>query len=113
MTIHGLYSTLFKANNNEVGAGIVVIDGASLHGGNSSYFYKGKYRLDDKNISATVEVQHYAGPPNSVLGPMIAFRLKLQGVAAPLGFILSGALEAQPRQMIQIDLIKISDLVTE
>jgi len=114
MTIRGVYSALFKSNHNQVGAGIVVIDGATLHGGDLNYLYKGKYKLDDKGgIDATVDVDNYSGLKNAVVGPFKSFRLTLKGIAAPHGFALSGAVEEHPKYMIQIDLIRISDLVDQ
>lgn len=111
--VHGVYSAQFMSNNNLVGSGIVVIDGASLHGGDLDYLYKGKYRLFDTKMSATVDVENYTGRPHSVLGPLKSFRLNLNGVTAPHGFSLSGAVDGQPGLMIRIELTKISELVDQ
>ncbi|HYM89055.1 MAG TPA: hypothetical protein VES92_08040, partial [Nitrospiraceae bacterium] len=43
--------------------------------------YKGKYQLHDGNyVSAQVEVVHYSGTPDSVLGPRETFWLTLNGI---------------------------------
>ena len=107
----GIYSARFMSNSTPVGSGIVVIDGASLHGGDLDYLYKGKYRLFDGKLSATVDVENYTGRPNSVLGPLRSFRLTLNGVMASGGLSLSGAVDGRPDLMIRIELTKISDLV--
>ena len=109
--IAGIYSAKFLSNNNLMGFGIVVIDGATIHGGDLPYLYKGKYRLDDNKISATVDVENYTGNPNSVFGPLRSYRLILNGVVSPHGFDLSGAVNGQPNRMIRIELKKISELV--
>lgn len=108
--IFGIYSANFLSNNNLMGAGIVVNDGASLHGGDLSYLYKGKYRLDDNRISATVDVENYTGRPNSVLGPLRSYRLTMNGVIASHSFNLSGSVDV-PDQMIRIELKKRGELV--
>ncbi|MBU6483004.1 MAG: hypothetical protein KGS09_20995 [Nitrospirae bacterium] len=64
--IAGIYSAKFLSNNNLMGFGIVVIDGATLHGGDLSCLYKGKYRLDDNKISATVDVENYTGQVQAI-----------------------------------------------
>ena len=110
--ITGIYSARFMSNNDLVGVGIAVLDGAALHGGGFDYLYKGKYRLADNNqVIATVDVENYTGKPNSVLGLLRSYRLILSGVAAPQSFTLSGQVEGQPQLIISIELTKIGELV--
>ena len=111
--IDGLYAARFGSNLGNIGTGVVIFDGGRLHGGDASYFYKGKFRLDDSRIIATVDVVHYAGQPNSVFGPAREFRLTLNGVINPQGFSLAGQVADHPTLMINIDVRKISDLVEE
>ena len=109
--IAGIYSARFKVHDYQLGLGIVVIDGHSLHGGDYDYVYKGTYRLEEQTVSASVEVKNYSGKPNSVLGPIAAYRLNLTGVVAPHGFSLSGQVIEQPDLIVRIELIKIGELV--
>jgi len=115
MAIDGVYSARFISNSKEAGAGIVVIDGATLHGGDTDYLYKGKYRFvdDQGGISVTVDVDNYSGRRSAVVGPFDRFRLTLTGKTAQQGFLLSGAVDGYADRTIQIDLKRISDLVTE
>ena len=111
--IDGLYAASFGSNLGMAGTGVVIFDGGRLHGGDASYFYKGKFRLDDNRIIATVDVVHYAGQLNSVFGPARQFRLTLNGVINPPGFSLSGQVKGSPNLTINIEVRKISDLVEQ
>ena len=91
-----------------------VIDGATLHGGDLHYLYRGKYQLNDQGgISVTVQVDNYSGQQNAVVGPFQSFRLTLTGPVLPQGFTLSGAVQGDPTRMIHIDLVRISDLIAQ
>jgi hypothetical protein len=93
--ISGIYSAVFASNNNVVGTGVAVFSDNALHGGDSSYYYKGKYRLGGSNsISAAVEVANYSGVPSSIFGPLTSFRLTLNGTFSDQGFVLSGQVDA-------------------
>jgi hypothetical protein len=111
--VSGIYSAQFISNSNHFGTGIVVIDGASLHGGDAAYLYRSKYSLTDNRISAAVEVENYSGSPMSVFGPLSYYRLTLNGVIEPHGFILSGAPDGMPNHMVRIELKKIGELIDQ
>ncbi|MCC2641470.1 MAG: negative regulator,GrlR [Nitrospira sp.] len=109
--IYGIYGTRFTVNGQDIGGGIVVIDGTSVHGGDSDYLYKGHYCLQDNNrVEATVTVQNYTGQLNALVGPLSSFQLTLAGVAESKIMRLSGYVDRQDHGTIQITLTKISDL---
>ena len=110
--LSGIYSAEFASNKNVIGRGVAVFTGGTLHGGDASYYYKGKYRRDgNDNISATIEVANHSGIPSSVFGSLKSFRLMLNGVATNQGFTLSGQVEGQPTLLITIALKKVDELV--
>lgn len=111
--IDGIYAADFVSNRNIFGHGIVVFDGGRFHGGDMDYLYKGKYRLDQNKIIATVDIENYTGHPNSIFGAIKQFRLTLNGVITPAGFSLSGQVDGHPHLIIRIDVKKLSVLVEQ
>ena len=111
--ISGIYSAVFASNNaNLVGSGVAIFSGNAVHGGDAPFYYKGKYqRYDGNNVSAQVEVVHYSGTPDSVLGPRETFRLTLNGIINDQGFTLSGQIVGEPASQITIALKKLENLV--
>ena len=111
--ISGIYSAVFASNNaNLVGNGVAIFSGYAIYGGNASFYYKGKYqRHDGNNVSAQVEVVHYSGTPDSVLGPRETFRLSLNGSINDQGFTLSGQIVGEPASQITIALKKLENIV--
>ena len=111
--ISGIYSAVFASNNaNLVGSGVAIFSGNAIHGGDASFYYKGKYKLDASNtVSAQIEVVHYSGTPDSVLGPRETFRLTLNGVVTDQGFTLSGEIVGEPASKVTIALKKLENLV--
>jgi hypothetical protein len=108
----GIYSARFMSLKDLVGAGIAVLDGATLHGGGFDYLYKGTYRLaDDNAVSATIDVDNYSGTPNPALGLLRSYRLSLSGTATPQGLLLSGQVDGQVKLVVSLELTKISDLI--
>ena len=76
----GVFSAAFMSNLNSGGSGVAIFSGNTIHGGDASHYYKGKYRFDAHNqISGTIDVVKYSPVQNSVFGPIASFRLKLDG----------------------------------
>jgi hypothetical protein len=113
MIFDGIYSASFVAGGSPGGTGVVVVEGGRLQGGDSAYFYKGKFRLADPNgTSAVVDVQRYSNIFDSIFGKRDSYRLILTGVAeGDGGFTLSGHIEGEPQSLIMIKLARIADLV--
>jgi hypothetical protein len=111
--ISGIYSAVFASNNTDlVGSVIAIFSGNAVYGGGASFYYKGKYKLDaSNNVSAQVQVVHYSGTPDSVLGPRETFRLTLNGIVTDQGFTLSGQIVGKPVSKITIALKKLENLV--
>ncbi len=110
--ISGIYSAKFESNKQVAGSGVVVFTGGALHGGDASYYYKGKYKRDENNnITATVDVANHSGTPSSVFGLLKSFRLTLNGIANGEEYTLTGQVEGQPTLWITISLRRVDDLV--
>ena len=112
--ISGIFSAEFISNRNGAGCGVAIFSGNTVHGGDSSHYYRGKYRLDERNqIAGTIEVFKYSTLSNSVFGPLDRFKLILNGIVSldNNAFELSGQVQGQPNLMITISLKKMDDLI--
>ncbi len=108
--ISGIYLVSFVANNNSFGEGIVVVKDGSVNGGDSSYLYRGHFDYYGEDIKASIEVRHYRGPLNNVLGPLKQFSLTLSGKISGDNFQASGGIPNIPGASITIKGSKIADL---
>lgn len=77
--INGLYSLQFSSNKQIVGAGVVTINDGFISGGDSSFYYMGKLTEYNNEVKADINVRHYYGPNNSILGAMNNFNLNFKG----------------------------------
>lgn len=96
------------------GCGVAVFSGNAVHGGDASYYYRGKYKLDgQKLISGTIEVTRYSTLQNSVFGALDNYKLKLNGVVIvnEKEFEMSGSVEGHPEFILRIVLRKIDELI--
>ena len=77
----GIFSAEFLSNQEMAGFSVAVFAENTVHGGDASYYYRGKYRLEGKNlVSGTIDVARYSTLHNSVFGTIGNFKLKLNGV---------------------------------
>ena len=112
--ISGIFSAAFISNLQIWGSGVAIFAGNTIHGGDASHFYLGKYRLDGNNqISGTIDVAKYSTHQNSVFGPLTPFRLILNGLIMTneRSFELSGYVEGHPELQIRITLNKLEELI--
>ena len=112
--IKGIFSAEFLSNQDMAGFGVAVFAENTVHGGDASYYYRGKYRLEGKNlVSGTIDVARYSTLHNSVFGTIGNFKLKLNGVMIvnDKEFEMSGSVEGHPELIIRIVLKKIDELI--
>lgn len=110
----GIFAAVFQSNQQKGGCGIAVFSGNTIHGGDSSHYYRGKYKFDERNqISGTIDVSQYSDLQSSVFGPLKNFRLVLTGhiIQNERSLQLSGHVEGQPQLQITIVLNKIDELI--
>ena len=99
-------------NTHLVGRGVAIFSDYAVHGGGDSFYYKGKYKLDaSNNVSAQIEVAHYSGTPQSVLGPWETFRLTFNDIVTDQGFTLSRQIVGEPHSRVTIALKKLGNLI--
>ena len=108
--LEALWSVEFISNTERYGAGVIVLESSRAFGGDSQYFYIGKYELVHDTLKAEAKVTHYFGTPNSVFGALKEFTLKLEGKFAEHTFDLQGYLVEQPDNRIVVRLTKRADL---
>lgn len=110
----GIFSAAFMSNQQKVGCGVAIFTGNTIHGGDASCYYRGKYRLDGNNqIVGTIDVAQYSTAGASIFGPITEFRLILTGhiITNETAFELSGYMEDQPQLKIRIILNKLEELI--
>ena len=63
----GLYRVQFQTPIG-MGAGVVVLQGGTLRGGDSGMYYVGTYHVDGENLTATVNTNRHTANLQSVFG---------------------------------------------
>lgn len=101
--ISGIYFVEFRASNRDAGAGLVVINNGIINGGDETYLYRGRFDHYAGSVRAAIEVTHYRGELNAVLGPLREFSLNLSGTADDRQFVLSGSSPTVPN--VSIDMV--------
>ena len=112
----GIFSAAFASNvaPEAVGCGVAIFRDNTIHGGDQSFYYRGKYKFNDlKQIIGTIDVVKYSTLQHSIFGPTDGFRLILSGhiVRDDRNFEMSGYVEGQPSLKIQILLNKMEELI--
>lgn len=108
--LSGIYLISFAANSNRVGEGILVVKDGSVNGGDASYLYRGHFDYYGEDVKASIEVRHYRGPLNAVLGPLKQFNLTLSGKTSGDNFQVSGGIPSMSGATISITGSMIADL---
>ncbi len=100
--LSGIYYIKFVANNNQVGEGLAVVKDGIVNGGDDTYLYQGRFDYYGDEIKAYIEVKHYKGPLNSVMGPLKQFSLSLTGSKLGEKFEVMGGMPNIPNMTISI-----------
>ena len=108
--LKGIFHVHFSANNNRFGEGLVVVNNGCVNGGDYGYLYQGRFDYYGNDMQATIEVKHYNGPPNSVMGPLKEFTLNLSGKTTRDSFTVTGGITDVSNMSIQISGRKVADL---
>ena len=108
--LSGMFFVKFIANNNMFGEGLVVIRDGCVNGGDASYLYQGRFEYYGDDVKAIIDVKHYKGPLNSVMGPFKEFSLSLSGKKSGNNFELIGGIPNIPHLSIKIVGAKVADL---
>ena len=109
--LSGIFGVEFRASNRDFGSGIAVIDDGRVNGGDETYFYQGQFDYYGGEVRATIEVTHYRGAPNSVMGPVSQFTLSLSGSADDNNFDVQGGSHSIPNVNIRMRGRKVAPLL--
>ncbi len=109
--LEALWSVVFVSSLGGSGAGVVVFKTNRIFGGDSQYYYTGRYDVDNQdNITGEMEVTHYAGQPTTVFGAAKQIHLSVSGKVQEPVMDLRGHLVSDPKQTIQFLCTKRADL---
>ena len=108
--ISGIYFVEFKASNNNYGHGLVVLDNGKLNGGDYSYLYRGRFDTYGEELKAAIDISHYRGELNSVMGARKNYTLNLTGKMTREDFDVTGGIPDIPDLSIRIVGRKVADL---
>lgn len=108
--VSGIYFFDFKANNNDYGQGLAVIDNGIVNGGDQTYLYRGRFDAYNEKVKASISVSHYRGPVNSVLGALREYTLELTGHIKNGAIDVSGGIPGMPQVTIRITGKKVAEL---
>jgi hypothetical protein len=109
--MQGIYSAVCSSNKVTGICGVAIFTGNAIHGGDASYYYRGKYSIHrGSQVSATIDVVKYSTINDSIFGPLNRFQLTLNGIFDNGGFDLSGPMEGRPDVTITMSLRKIDEL---
>ncbi len=119
MLLSGIYAAEFLSSLNRRGTGVAIFTDNTFHGGDASYYYKGKYsRHEPDLVEIIVDVAQYAGDEttSSAIG-LDKFRLKLTGKilesehGTEVKMTLEGFAQEDSSRRISIELRRLDDLV--
>lgn len=108
--LEGLWSVEFVSNLNVLGAGVVVFETERLYGGDSGYFYVGRYSSKQGQVTGEAEITHYAGAPNSIFGSARQFKVQLTGKVARPVMELRGSVVGMPALQLVVRCTHRADL---
>ena len=100
MTCEALWSVEFKANNQDFGAGILVLETNRCLGGDTSYTYIGDFQLDNHIFKARLRIKKF----NDLIPPLFKedYMLSLEGEYKDDVFEISGSPDGSPEFVITV-----------
>jgi hypothetical protein len=106
---NGLYKVEFQTQRAS-GAGVVVLEGGKIRGGDSAMYYVGSYKESGTDFSADVEGRKHSSPPGmvSVFGvdhTHITLKGKISGNSATM----TGTAKEAPGVAFQAKLSRLAD----
>lgn len=112
MTIEALWAVDFQ-NQMDLGSGVVVCETNRIFGGDSGWYYLGRYEVVGQEIKARVEVRHYGGPLTAITGhtPGQTFTIDMVGVLQGKDRIeAAGTVDGDPHQQMHFSFRRLADL---
>ena len=101
--VEGLWIVHFNSNLGMFGNGVLILEpDKSLLGGDSGYYYTGKYERTGSDITAELNVIRYEPSSISVFGNLGSFHLNLKGTVSENKFTTEGSISHIPGLKINV-----------
>jgi T3SS negative regulator,GrlR len=99
--VEGFYTAKFKTHDSVQGAGVVLMHGGKLIGGDNAYKYVGKYAEKEGKILVDVIATRFA-PGISVFGDLDKLELTFVANIQPNGVNFNGTLVDSPGHKLEV-----------
>jgi hypothetical protein len=78
--MEGLWTAEFGSATGFINGGVVMLQAGRIFGGDSGYYYVGKYSVDGETLTGELRANHYYGPRTTAFGDTTAtFTVELTG----------------------------------
>lgn len=105
-----IWGVYFSSDFQSSGTGITIIDGNTITGGTSAYYYIGDYTVDSNIISAKLNVKKFA-PGKTILDEIInQYTLILTGKEDDKLIDMEGYIQERPTVKISCRMKKLCDV---
>jgi hypothetical protein len=109
--VDGFWTVEFMGIPGLVGGGVVIFSKGALIGGDSQYYYMGRYTEERGTLEATVSVTAFVAQPMSAFGTNEqSFGLSFSGVVGPAVINANGFRAENPRMTMKLRLTRRADL---
>lgn len=99
--VEGFYTAKFRTHESVEGAGVVIMKGGRLLGGDNAYKYVGDYAERDNQIVVTVTAERFA-PGISVFGDHDELKLTFIATVRENGVSFTGTLIDSPEHKLEV-----------
>lgn len=107
--LQGLWHMTFVTTTKDAGGGRVLFKRGIVAGNDDRYRYSGRYFLRNGDVFAEVNVRHYAGSIDSIVGKVPEFKVTVMGKPSINHFVLQGVVVQQPDVGLVLDLRRVAD----
>ena len=109
MNLDGLWTVQFLASTGMSGGGVVVLADGKVRGGDSSYFYIGRYKIDGVQFQCDLNINHFYGSLSGIFGPVRTFSLRLEGSTNDQLIIGRGFDPSAPSRQVNVRLQRVAE----
>ena len=99
---NGLWTVEFISTINRFGKGIIILSDKRLLGGDSAYYYSGKYNIKGNELRGNVIIIRHDPIGISVFGDKDSFKLSFSGTIDNLHFSAIASIPEMPQFKLRI-----------
>ncbi len=110
MNLEALWTMECVTDEGIGGTGIAVFETGRIFGGDSAYYYIGRFEVSGEVLSGELTVTHYAGPRSPVFRPLERLMLSICGRLSEPVMYLTGHPNLDPQRTIRFTCTKREDL---